>query len=65
MTKLKVKNPPPRDNPHARRRGKGYKLGPRKPKPVSANAVWLTSTQVRERQREFRPGLCSASTRCL
>ena len=29
--------------------GAGYTLGPRKPKPVSANTIWLTSNQVRER----------------
>lgn len=32
-----------------RRRGKGYKLGARKEKPVPADAVWLSSAQVRAR----------------
>jgi len=29
--------------------GSGYKLGPRKPAPIPADAVWLTSNQVRDR----------------
>jgi hypothetical protein len=29
--------------------GGGYKLGPHKPKPIAADAVWMTSVQLRAR----------------
>jgi hypothetical protein len=30
-------------------KGSGYTLGPRKPAPIPASALWLTSNQVRDR----------------
>jgi hypothetical protein len=32
--------------PPARRKGKGYRLGPRKPPPIPDDATWISSIQV-------------------
>jgi hypothetical protein len=39
----------PRKLTKAPREGGGYKLGPRRPKPLPPDAVWATSLQVRAR----------------
>jgi hypothetical protein len=42
-------SPPPTQSVTIRRRGKGYKNGPRENKPAPRDAIWLTAAQVRAR----------------
>jgi hypothetical protein len=48
MATLKKKSPP-HDVPTRRHTGGGYKLGPRKPHPLPADALWMNSNQLCDR----------------